>query len=35
MEAVPTVVSKSVAICGNNVSTERTMAWLAKLASVR
>ena len=29
------LVPKSVAICGSSVSTERTMAWLAKLAVAR
>ena len=33
MEAAPTVIAKSAAICGSSVSAARTMAWLAKLAS--
>ena len=35
MEAAPTVMLRSVAICGNSVSAARTMAWLAKLAMAR
>src|SRR4051794_6404968 len=35
MEATPTVTPKSAAICGSNVSAERTIAWLAKLADAR
>src|SRR5437016_4261669 len=33
MEAEPTEMAKSEAICGNSVSAARTRAWLAKLAS--
>src|SRR5436190_15332092 len=33
MEAAPTEIAKSEAICGNSVSAARTSAWLAKLAS--
>src|SRR5436190_5168364 len=33
MEAAPTEMAKSEAICGNSVSAARTRAWLAKLAS--
>src|SRR5215831_19166273 len=33
MEASPTVVSKSAAICGNSESVTRTIAWLAKPAT--
>ena len=33
MEAAPTEIAKSAAICGSSVSAARTRAWLAKLAS--
>src|SRR5260370_39915383 len=33
IEAAPTEMAKSEAICGNSVSAARTRAWLAKLAS--
>ena len=33
IEASPTVVPKSAAICGNSKSVTRTMAWLAKPAT--
>ena len=33
IEAAPTVMAKSAAICGSSVSAARTRAWLAKLAS--
>ena len=33
IEAAPTVMAKSAAICGSSVSAARTSAWLAKLAS--
>ena len=33
MEAAPTEMAKSAAICGSSVSAARTRAWLAKLAS--
>jgi hypothetical protein len=33
MEASPTVVPKSAAICGNSESVTRTIAWLAKPAT--
>jgi len=32
MDAWPTVVPKSAAICGSSESVTRTMAWLAKPA---
>src|SRR4029079_472664 len=35
MEAEPTEMAKSEAICGSSVSAARTRAWLAKLASAR
>ena len=35
IEAAPTVMPRSVAICGSNVSAARTIAWLAKLAMAR
>src|SRR5436190_12339751 len=33
MEAAPTEIAKSAAICGSRVSAARTRAWLAKLAT--
>ena len=33
IEATPTEMAKSAAICGSSVSAARTRAWLAKLAS--
>ena len=33
MEASPTVVPKSMAICGSSESVTRTIAWLAKPAT--
>src|SRR5581483_815356 len=35
IEAAPTDTERSAASCGRMLSAERTMAWLAKLASAR
>src|SRR5690349_3221395 len=35
IEAAPTEMAKSAAICGRSVSAARTRAWLAKLATAR